>query len=230
MKKKKFTWSYSSLTSFETCPYRWYLTRWAKKVEEPQTESTLWGNRVHKALEERVKQNKPLPEDMEKFEPIVQTLIDFGKGAQVECEQKLAINKNFQKTGYFDHDVWLRSIADITITKGDKAFVGDYKTGKMANVPDSDQLALNSAVIFIHKPWVKSIVNAFVWLKERTISKEVFHREDLPAIWNKFLPRVRRMEQAIELENFPARPSGLCRAHCPCTQCPHNGRYNGSAE
>ena len=44
-------WSYSSLQAFETCPRRFYLTRIAKLASEAQTQATLWGNEVHKALE-----------------------------------------------------------------------------------------------------------------------------------------------------------------------------------
>ena len=47
----KHPWSYSALTSYETCPKRYQLTRVTKQVTEPQTEATRWGNEVHKALE-----------------------------------------------------------------------------------------------------------------------------------------------------------------------------------
>jgi len=224
---KKFTWSYSSLTSFETCPFRWWKTKWTKEVAEPQTEATLWGNRVHKALEDRLRRKTPLPEGMEQFEPIARTLLRHAENARLECEQKYAINDRFQKTGYFDKDVWLRSIADVVITRGDKAFIGDYKTGKMSNVPDSAQLQLGAAVVFVHKPWVKQITNAFIWLREGKITSETYSREDLPEIWQKFMPRVQRIEKALEQNKFIPRPSGLCRAHCPVTSCVHNGNYKG---
>lgn len=227
MTKKKFTWSYSSLTAFETCAFRWWKTKWTKEVVEPQTEATLWGNRVHKAMEERLRDGKPLPEGMTQFEPIAKTILRQAEGAEIEVEQKLAINAQFQKTGYFDKDVWLRCIADVIVTKGDKCFIGDHKTGKMSNAPDSDQLALTSAVVFAHKPWVKSVLNSFIWLREGKTTSETFSREDVPRIWQKFLPRVARMEEAIKQNKFPPRPSGLCREWCPVHSCVHNGKYKG---
>ena len=43
---KPFAWSYSALGAFETCPHRYMVTRVTKAITEPQTEATLWGNRV----------------------------------------------------------------------------------------------------------------------------------------------------------------------------------------
>ena len=40
-------WSYSSLTSYETCPRRYDLVRNKRVVKEPPTEATIWGNKVH---------------------------------------------------------------------------------------------------------------------------------------------------------------------------------------
>lgn len=145
----------------------------------------------------------------------------------MEVEQKLAVNERFQKTGYFDKDVWLRCIADVVVVKGDRAFVGDWKTGRRANIHDSDQLQLSAAVIFTHKPWVKSIINAYLWLREGATTSETYTREDVPSIWQKFLPRVARVEESIKQNKFPQRPSGLCRAYCPVHTCPHNGKYTG---
>lgn len=224
---KKFAWSYSSLTAYETCPHRWFKTKWTKEIVEPQTEATLWGNKVHKSLENRLRSKTPLPEGMERYEPFAKTILRHAEGGRIEVEQKLALNARFQKTTYFAQDVWLRNIADVVVVKGDKASVSDWKTGKI--IPDSDQLALSSAVIFAHKPWVKSIVNSFIWLKEGKTTSETFNREDVPAIWQRFLPRVARIEESIKQNKFPPRPSGLCRAWCPVTTCVHNGKYQGPA-
>lgn len=179
-------------------------------------------------MENRLRDGTPLPDKIKQYEKMAHTVLAHAKGGVVEVEQKLALNANFQKTTYFGKDVWLRNIADVVVTKGDKAFIGDWKTGKI--VPDSNQLELGAAVIFAHKPWVKKIVNAFLWLKEGKTTTESYDREDVPAIWQKFLPRVARMTHAIEQDKFPPKPSGLCRAWCPCVQCPHNGKYTGPEE
>ena len=67
----------------------------------------------------------------------------------------------------------------------------------------------------------------FVWLKEPPKSRytvESYHRSDTLHIWGEFLPRIKRMREAYDTDEWPAKPSGLCRAWCPCTGCEHNGR------
>ena len=63
-------WSYSSLNAFEQCPRRFKLTRITKEVSEPQTEATMWGNAVHKALENAVN-GVPLTERFAVYKPVV---------------------------------------------------------------------------------------------------------------------------------------------------------------
>lgn len=225
MSKPKWAWSYSALTSFEQCPKRFYETKIAKNIVEPQTEATLWGNAVHKALEHRLSDGTPLPDKMQQYEPIAAKLANAAVGKTLEVEQKLALNSSFEPTKFFAKDVWVRSIADFIISKGETAFIGDHKTGKM--VPDSSQLELSAAVVMHHKPWIKKVVNTFIWLKEGKVTTEKFAREDLPNIWAKFLPRVRRVEHALEANKFPPMPSGLCRKWCPVHTCEHNGNYRG---
>jgi hypothetical protein len=214
-------WSYSALNAFETCPRRYYLTKVSKQVAEPQTEATTYGNAVHKAMELRLTQRKPLPDNMTQWEPLVESIV--GKGGKIEAEQKLALTKNLKPTTFFAKDVWVRGITDFTIVKNDKCFIGDWKTGKPD--PVSAQLKLTAAMTFAHKPYVNTIINAFVWLKTGTVSTEVFSREDIPTIWQEFMPRIQRLEIAVQENKFPPRPSGLCRKWCPVgkTLCEHCG-------
>jgi len=222
---KPFAWSYSALGAFETCPHRYMTTRITKEVKEPQTEATLWGNRVHKAFEENVKMNRPFPNGMEDYAKVADTLKAYGKGKKIDAEQKLAINRNMNKTEYFASDVWLRSIIDVTIEADGHVFVGDYKTGKKN--PDSGQLRLTAAIIFATRPWIENVTNSFLWLKDGTTTTEKFVRQDASEIWQEFMPRVKRMEESIRLGEFPKRPSGLCRNWCPVHTCEHNGKYGG---
>lgn len=221
---KPVAWSYSSLTAFETCPKRYYLTKVSKQVQEPQTEATLWGNKVHKALELRLTHNKPLPETMAGFEPLAQTVVERAKGGKIGAEQKMALTANFRPTTWFAKDVWVRGITDFTVEKGDKMFIGDWKTGKPT--PESAQLKLTAAMTFAHKPYINTIINSFVWLKSGGTTNAVFTRDDVPEIWQEFMPRVQRLEHAMAENKFPARPSGLCAKWCPVGKalCDHCGK------
>jgi hypothetical protein len=71
---------------------------------------------------------------------------------------------------------------------------------------------------------IDEFVTAFVWLKDGKIDRETYHRKDQLKIWEKFLPRAKRMEEAHKTSEWPKRPSGLCREWCPVRDCEHNGR------
>jgi hypothetical protein len=218
-------WSYSALDAFEVCPFRYFKTKVEKSVKEPQTQATIWGNQVHKALELRVRDGTALPDGMKQYEPLAAKIAARAQGCTVQTEQKLALTKDFKETTFFAKDVWLRSILDISIEKGTRAFIGDWKTGRKN--PNSEQLQLSAAVFFATRPWIDEITNTFLWLQAGEATVEKFHRDDAPEIWQNFLPRVQRLEEAVALQKFPKRPSGLCRAWCPVHTCEHNGKYTG---
>ena len=220
---KPFAWSYSALTSFETCPRRYQLTRITKEFSEPQTQHTIWGNQVHKALENRLVHNKPLPETMIKYEPIVKKLVS--KGGVIRAEQKMALNRNLVPTQYFAPDVWVRGITDVTVLRNSTLFNGDWKTGKRD--PDSAQLRLSAAMVMAYKPYVERSINAFIWLQSGEIDTEEVTRDDVPRVWQEFMPHVQRMENAVKENKFIPRPSGLCRKWCPCSTCEFHGERGG---
>ena len=122
---KKAAWSFSALNSFETCPHRHYRTRVLKDVRDDQSEALLWGNEVHKALELRIKDDKPLPTTMEKWEPIVAKLL-ARKGESI-AEQKLCLNENLSPTSWFAKDAWCRGVVDYMLVDGKKAVALDWK-------------------------------------------------------------------------------------------------------
>ena len=204
-------WSYSSLTNFETCPRKYYLTKVAKKVIEPMNEAAKHGDEVHKALEVSVIKQTPMPDKYKEWQPIAMKL-QSAKGKK-SAELKLAVNKSFNPVGWYDKTAWCRGIVDVVVESGDKALALDYKTGKRK--PDSTQLQLFAALLFHNKPYLETVNTGFVWLQSRTVDKELFHRHQLGNIWQEFAPRVQRMQVAYEKDKWVPSPSGLCRKHCP---------------
>lgn len=221
---KPVAWSYSALNAYETCARRYCLTKVTKEVVEGQTEATLWGNRVHKAFELKFKNRQPFPDTLKQFEPVAETVLAASKGGKIEAETKMALTVNYKPTTWFAKDVWVRGITDFTITKGDKVFIGDIKTGRPT--PESAQLRLTAAMTFAQKPHIKTIVNSFIWLKTGGHTTEVFTREDVPAIWQEFAPRVARLNNAVAENKFPPKPSGLCARWCPVPKrlCEFSGK------
>lgn len=207
-------WTFSQLEKFETCPRQFYHVRVKRDIIEPPTEHTIWGERVHTALEHRVVDGTPLPEGMQQWEPLAQKLCVLP--GHKYAEQKLAITNSFQPTDWRGSDAWSRGIADLIVVNRRAAATFDYKTGKRK---PSGQLSLYAGYIFAHYPEVDEVQTGFIWLKEKKIDKERFTREDVPVIWKGFLPRVNKLEAAYERDAWPARPSGLCKGWCPVKTC-----------
>lgn len=214
-------WSHSTLTSFETCPRRYYQTKVTREIKEPQTEATIWGNTVHQALENRAKSGQPLPEAIKSYEPLVDKII--AREGRRLVEEKMAIDSNFAPADWGKS--WARGIVDLGIVDTKKAYLFDWKTGKRK--ADSDQLKLMGLLAMHTYPWVEEVKTGFVWLKDNKIDQEVFTREQIPVLWMDFLPRVQRMENAYSKDRWEPKPSGLCKAWCPCTGCEFNGRRSG---
>lgn len=205
-------WTYSQLDKFETCPRQFYHVRVAKDIVEPPTEHTIWGEKVHTAFELRIKDATPLPEGMTQWEGLAAKLEKLP--GQKLCEEQMAVDRNFQPAPW--KSAWTRGIADLLVVHGKQAVVMDYKTGKRKL---TEQLMLYAGYTFARYPEVNTVTTGFVWLKDRKIDKETFSREDVPKIWNTFLPRVRKLELAYEKDAWPCRPSGLCRGWCPVKTC-----------
>jgi hypothetical protein len=217
-------WSYSALTSFETCPRRHYHTRIAKDVVEPETQALTWGSAVHKALELRVTENQPLPTGMTHWEDLITKITAQGK---VFTELQIALDKDLKQVDWFDKSVWVRGVVDVGVWRGTTLVALDWKTGNPKS--DSDQLQLFAALLMAIYPEVDLVKTGFVWLKTNGIDTGTYHRGDLPDIWNRFLPRVTKLEDAHANQDWPERRSGLCRAWCPVKQCPQNGHYGRAA-
>jgi len=205
-------WTFSQLEKFETCPKQFYHVRVAKDIIEPQTEATLWGSKVHTAMEDRIRDGTPLPEGMEQWEGFAKQIRALS-GEEL-AEEKMALDKSFQPTDW--NNAWTRGIADMLIVDGTKAAALDYKTGKRKL---THQLMLYAAYTFAYYPKVETVMTGFVWLRDKKIDREKFVRADIPMIWGTFLPKVRKLEAAYEKDKWMARPSGLCNGWCPVKSC-----------
>jgi hypothetical protein len=220
-KKKSFAWSYSKLKNYRTCPKRYYKIDVEKTYQEDFSgEHLAWGKQVHTAFEKRIGKGAPFPKGMENFEDAALRLLAVPGKKMVE--QQLAIRKDLSPCGWFDDDVWFRSIADYLCVNDKVALAIDYKTGKI--VEDSEQLALMAECVFSHYPQVEAVRTEFWWLKDEAATREDFKRSKRQDTWRQVLPEVTALENAHKTLTFPAKQSGLCRNYCIVTECPHNGR------
>lgn len=214
-------WSFSSLQQYETCPRRFYFTRITKAIVEPQTEATRFGNEVHSALEKYVAGKAELPGNMVQYKPYADSVRN--SAGDKLLEYKFGLTKDLKPTEFFAKNVWVRGVLDVCIIRDDEAVVLDWKTGKRKF--DGDQLKLFAGVGLTLWPYVKSVKTGYVWLPDKKIDRETFTPEQKPVIFAEFAQRVRRMEESEKNDDWPARPSGLCKKWCPVGQsrCEHCG-------
>ena len=205
----KLTHSYSALKQFDNCPKQYHMQRITKEVKSSSNEASIYGERVHEQLEQRLKGGELTPETV-KYEELCQAF-ESGDG-ELLVEQELCLNKDLVPTGWWDDDAWLRSKLDVLKLNGTTAGIGDWKTGKYR--PDFFQLELFVLQVFKHYPSVQKIKASFIWLKDMKLDSKTYRKKQEPALWNKFFARVQRIEAATETSNWPAKPSGLC-PWCP---------------
>lgn len=220
-RKKAFSWSWSKMKNFETCPKKHYEVDLAKNHQDGG-QGMEWGNQVHKAMQARLVEGVPLPPEMLDYEfwaAKVRGKLDASPTAKLLVEQKYAVNSQFVKTGYFAPDAWYRGIGDALVLDAPAALIVDWKTGKVQE--ESMQLALLAQCVFSHYPEIHMVVAKFIWLKEGAETVETFTRADMLRVWPGLLDRVGHMERAAVNMDYPPKPSGLCKAFCPVASCPY---------
>lgn len=217
---KPFAWSYSALAAFETCPRQYHEMRIKKAWPDPPGEVQQWGVLCHSHLEARVKSNTPLPSFLAHLEPIIQR-VNAAPG-EVHAEYKYALDQSFQPVEFFARTAWVRAVGDLVKVNGAVAYAQDYKFGKYRE--GDDQLKLQAAIMMATHPQLEKTAGVYVWVKAQRTTVRTYTRDQLPEIWGGFLPRVKRMEQAYENQDYPPRPSGLCRQWCHVKSCEFWGK------
>lgn len=208
---KKFPVSFSRLSTFEQCEQKFDYLYVTKSIVDAGNEYTVYGTRVHEALENYCNGKlTELPADLSKFKPMVDKML--ARNGDKYFEHQMSLNPAKEPCDWFAEDVWIRGIADVLIVDGDIAWCLDWKTGKPKDNPT--QLQLFAALVFIHFPEVQAVKTSFIWLHHDDTTTAKYTRNMLPHLWLALDPRLDRLEDAVQLGVFKAKPSGLCK-WCP---------------
>lgn len=217
-------WSFSKAKAFETCPKQFYHEKILREYPVEETEAMRYGTDFHKACEDYIGADVPLPP---KFDFIKATLdaLNNKRGVKV-CEKKLGLTADLKPCDFFDDKVWFRGIADLIIVDvlGEVAWVIDYKTGRSSKYADKGQLELMALSVFAHYPQVKKVRAGLLFVVANSLVKAEYEIDQSASLWRKWLGIYGRMEKAFETDVWNPRPSGLCKRHCPVVECPHNGK------
>lgn len=199
----------SAIQSFEQCPKAWYETKILKKYPFVVTEAITYGNVTHEKLEHYTNFQTPLPEHLEYVAPVIDALREGGFTLVAELE--VAITREWDKTGYWDKNVFLRGKVDLVAINNKQAIVLDWKTGKRK--PDPFQLNIYGAILF-HLFGLERVDVGFAWLKTKESDTYTITAENFPAIVTDIMERTDKMKDHYERQDFPARTTPLC-CWCP---------------
>ena len=210
-----FTWSFSSLKEYTSCPKKYYEIRVAQNFEVIPSEQMIYGSEVHKALEEYVRDGKELAKNYLQYKEAADALIAI-PGVKY-CEYEMALTREKTRCDFKDPNRWVRGIVDLLIVDGDYAFIVDYKTGN-PKYPDTKQLRLMALMTFVYFPEVNKIKAGLLFTKNNHFVTEEYRREYIDNYWDAFTVPLMRLTQSFETNTWPASPGPLCR-YCSVTTC-----------
>lgn len=230
-KIKSFSWSYSKLKNYETCPRRYYEIDVKHSVEQPRSQELQRGDELHEAMRLRVQGTSRLPPQFIYMEKWAEKLTrDLHPYQIIQCELKLSIDRVGRPTGYMHPTTWLRGKIDYfrlmpsSVEGVDFGHVVDYKTGKPPRVWDDTQLMLNAHMIFSHYATCQKVRVDYLWTEYDDTTHDMFTREQIPERMEQLLPRVNALEEAHKTDNFPPTPNNFCFEYCQVTTCEFHGK------
>jgi len=224
VKKKPFTWSPTAMKVFKTCQLKWWGT-WGTPSPPPyeETPATIYGNKVHSALENAVLSGQPLPAELAPLQKWVDSVNNL-PGTKF-CEGKFAFDKDWNQVEYFDKNVWGRMVLDLRVQHTpQQATVFDYKTGK-SRYDTNDQLELAMIAAQAVAPQTQLYRGAYIYTKEDKVSDMIeYDAAGVQMLKTKFNQDITEMEDAFAAQEFEPTKNGMCRQYCSVTECPFHGK------
>ena len=237
--KRKTQLSHSRLSTYQQCPRKYYLQFIEKSFpDDSDNPHFVRGNAIHGQIEDYIiwknvllntnpwnqAPSKPeMRQEAQNAVPIIDKL--FAQGFDVMPEQKVAVNDQWEKTGWLDRDVRWRGIFDALglkkVAAATKAALMDWKTGKVRDYGGwGGQLHLSSTILFSIRPEIEEITNAYMYVDHRHTYPIKFKREELPQLQGHFDDEWRKVD---EDETYDPKVNRYC-GWCPATksQCPYS--------
>ena len=205
---------------FEGCARRYHEVRVLKNYTQRETEQIRYGKELHKAAEDYVTDNIPIPPQFSLVQPTIDALL--AKPGTKYAEYEMGLTVDLRPCSFRDANCWVRGIADLLIVDEESltAWVVDYKTGK-DKYPDKEQLTLMSLMVFAHFPIVRMVKSALLFVVKDTMVKHKVMLEEATSYWQDYRERVARLEAAFANNVWNPTSTPLC-PWCPVKTCEFN--------
>lgn len=220
-------WSLSKLGTFTKCRRRFlysYIQNLKGTIQAPGAKDR--GVAQHKIIEDYFGgKREDLPLDILRYK----AWFDMLRELDFHQENKLAMLEGWLSCAWGDPKAWWKGVLDLKVLRAPKAWVFDWKTGKV--YPDhEDQKELYTIATFVAHPEIEEIEAWHIYLDLKgKDTKKIYKREQLPSLitkWNaKLVPYMQALERYVPEEAetmFVTNPSYLCD-YCPYSRnpCPH---------
>jgi CRISPR/Cas system-associated exonuclease Cas4 (RecB family) len=216
-------WSFSRLSTFETCKL-WAKLAYIDKIPEPprplppgKTEhANDRGSRIHEAGELFVKAEVELIPELEKFAQEFQNLKDLYKTGRVLLEVEWGFDRNWNPVAWMSSDVWARIKPDAVILSedGTSAVCVDYKTGRKSGneVKHQQQMQLYQLAVLLRFPDIEKVTVELWYLDQDELTSMVYTRKQGMRYLDSFTDRGDRLTTE---EEFAPSPNQYGCRWCP---------------
>jgi RecB family exonuclease len=202
-------WSYSRLTDFEECAYRFKLKYIDKKPEEENPAATR-GTAVHSDYEAYMKEpSKECPSSF--FQP---QLDHIKANYSWSSETNWAFDKDWNPRDWYDKETWLRIKPDLVFKQGNILNIIDYKTGKAHKIKHTAQGQLYAIGGNCLYPNITSINIAFWYHDLSSIFKFDLKTNQIEILKTNWAKRAKKLETS----DFHPEPSKWNCKYCGVKQ------------
>jgi hypothetical protein len=217
--------SYTFYNNFENCPHKAWHMYVLKDLPRVESKEMKWGNDVHKALEERIRDATPLPETMAAAEPLAAMVHALKDDCTLLAEEKLGIDAQGRAVDFFADNVWFRGKMDVTVVKDDGAWILDWKTGKPREEPM--ELETNALLVKARWPHLEKIEANYFWLQTGKSGLR-YTCDGHSRVFGKLQALENEMQGYAAKGEWPKRKNPLC-GWCPVTACENNTSHRRTA-
>ena len=204
-------WSYSKLSTYESCPKQFYYMYIAKLKPFVEVPAMVRGKKIHNLADDYVLGKiKNLPKELKVYSSEFVML----KAAGGTAEYDMSFTKNLKPCSWNDwSNVWCISKLDSVcrLSTDEAAFI-DYKTGKVYDT-HHDQSDVYALSMFVHWPKVKDVTGEFWYLDqphEEPGQWEYNRARDFGTLKKMFSNRVNKMATDKKLNRKPSYKCGYC--------------------
>lgn len=204
----RFTaWSYSRLSDYRKCPHM-AKCKHLLKMGERENEAMKRGASIHKDAEQYVNGTKRLlPASLKPFEQANPGCFKELKKLKAKTEQQWAFDQDWNPTGWFAPNAWVRMVIDVSFDEDELAQTIDYKTGKVREEND-EQLILYNLGSLIMKPELNSAMAEFWYLDQNVRRSVIMPRAELAKSKKSWERQVKKMMSDTK---FKPTPGDACR-------------------